>query len=484
MSILTRLFGSKNRPPSASDKPPTLRSLLKARTPPWHRVSQIVIDAIFDALDDTELFDCFVRASMESNLLKEYEQLGREDKDISMIRARISGILCQAGFRRLTDLEKHATTRQSDGVKRDGMITTDLFKTSIAMSVDQHAGYLGMAAVYDYFGMNNKSNEIARRGLAQLEKTRQSAAGRAMRESTVFPPDMHERLERQLRSFVTDSDAHKNRGASVLQPHVPDDKTRLGRRGICMLCGTIKSGSVIACRECGFQPISVQEVAIALILNEASMRNFEQVAGAIKSGVHPEYKEDDIQKFTEGAAENRRMTGLDSGRYRVRAQTESLLASSGQVVLQGMSHAIAKLESTELSEVSEERTLAVFAKMIKAALLRRAPGDEKEFIERFFQKRLLLTSLRYRLPRLSGISVEEVVHRTEQAFADLDAIGFDVDAGRYDLERAVISFVLPRFDPARSYMKEYRADPYIGMYVRTFVDTFAKVVGDKATDWD
>ena len=175
MSILSRLFGSKQKSSATGDTPPTCRSLLKARTPPWHRVPQIVIDAIFDALDDTELFDCFVRASMESNLLKEYEQLGQVYKDIAVVRARISGILCEAGFRRLADLEKHAMNKRSESVKRDGMITTDMFETSIAMSVDQYAGYLGMAAVYDFFGVKNKSNEIARRGLTQLEITRQGA---------------------------------------------------------------------------------------------------------------------------------------------------------------------------------------------------------------------------------------------------------------------------------------------------------------------
>jgi hypothetical protein len=447
-------------------------------------VPQIVIDAIFDALDDTELFDCFVRASMESNLLKEYEQLGQVYKDIAVVRARISGILCQAGFRRLADLEKHAMNKRSESVKRDGMITTDMFETSIAMSVDQYAGYLGMAAVYDFFGVKNKSNEIARRGLTQLEMTRQSAAGRAMRESTVLPPDMDEQLEQKLRSFLTDGDGDKHRYTSVLPTHVADDNTRRGRRGICMLCGTIKSGSVVPCKECGFQPISVQEIAIALMLNEASMRNFDHVSSSIKSGQHPEYKDQDIQKFTESAVGNQRLIGLNASRYRVRAQTESLLASSGQVALQGMSNAIAKLEPSVLGEVSEERMLAVFGKMIKAVLISSAPTSEREFIENYFRKRLLLTNLRYRFPMLSGISRAEFRRRAEQAMGDLDAVKFDVGAGRYDLERAIIPFVLPNFDPALSYMKEYHADPYFGMYVRTYVDTFAKVIGQKATDWN
>src|SRR5215831_18568780 len=120
MSILTRLFGSKNRPSTTDGQPPSARSLLKARTPPWHKVAPIVIDAIFEALDATELFDCFVLSSMESSLVSRYEQLGHEDRDVSIIRAQISGILCQAGFRKIAVLEKELNNKRIDSAKKIG----------------------------------------------------------------------------------------------------------------------------------------------------------------------------------------------------------------------------------------------------------------------------------------------------------------------------------------------------------------------------
>ena len=101
MSILTRLLGSKNRPTMTDGQPLSARSLMKARTPPWHKVAPIVIDAIFEALAATELFDCFVLSSMENNLVSRYEQLGHEDRNVSVIRPQISGILCQAGFQKI-----------------------------------------------------------------------------------------------------------------------------------------------------------------------------------------------------------------------------------------------------------------------------------------------------------------------------------------------------------------------------------------------
>jgi hypothetical protein len=99
-------------------QPPSARSLLKARTPPWHNVAPIVMDAISEALDHTELFDCFVLASMENELVAQYEQLGREDQNVSVIRAQISGILCQAGFQKIPVLEKEVNNNCLESAKK------------------------------------------------------------------------------------------------------------------------------------------------------------------------------------------------------------------------------------------------------------------------------------------------------------------------------------------------------------------------------
>jgi hypothetical protein len=196
MSILTRLFGSKNRSPPPSDKPPTLRSLMKARTPPWHRVPPVVIDAIFEALDDTELFDCFVRSSMENNLVSKYERLGREDENVSIIRSRLSGILCQTGFQEIVNLQRELTNRRIEQAKKVGSSAIDLFEPAIAISKDQIDGLR-------ILGVKAKSQEYAKLGLFELEKVKQSAAGQAIRESAVFPADMLESAEHQLRGYLS-----------------------------------------------------------------------------------------------------------------------------------------------------------------------------------------------------------------------------------------------------------------------------------------
>jgi len=146
----------------ADGQPPSARSMLKARTPPWHKVAPIVIDTIFEALAATEMFDCFVLSSMENNLVSRYEQLGHEDRNVSIIRAQISGILCQAGFRKIAVLEKEVNTGSAREI---GFAAINLFEPAIAMSKDQIAGYIGMAAIYELLGVKAQCHEYAKRGL-------------------------------------------------------------------------------------------------------------------------------------------------------------------------------------------------------------------------------------------------------------------------------------------------------------------------------
>ena len=199
MSLLTRLLGSKNRPPMTDGQSPSARSLVKTRIPPWHKIAPIVIDAIFEALGATELFDCFVLSSMEENLVSRYEQLGHEDRNVSVIRAQISRILCQAGFQKIAVLEKEVNTGSAREI---GFAAINLFEPAIAMSKDQITGYIGMAAIYELLGVKARCHEYAKRGLLELQKTRQSAAGPAMRDSAVFSPDMLDQAERQLRGYL------------------------------------------------------------------------------------------------------------------------------------------------------------------------------------------------------------------------------------------------------------------------------------------
>jgi len=158
-----------------------------------------VVDAIFEALAATELFDCFVISSMEENLIYQYEKLGHEDRNVSAIRAKISGILCQAGFQKLALLDKEINTGSAREI---GFAAINLFGSAIAMSKDQIASYIGMAAIYELLGVKAQCHEYAKRGLLEVQNVRQSAAGQAMRDSSAFPPDMLDQAERELHGYL------------------------------------------------------------------------------------------------------------------------------------------------------------------------------------------------------------------------------------------------------------------------------------------
>ena len=70
------------------------------------------------------------------------------------------------------------------------------------MSKDQIAGYRGMASVYELFGIKAQCHEYAERGLLELQKIRQNAAGEAMRDGAIFTPDMLDQAERQLHGYL------------------------------------------------------------------------------------------------------------------------------------------------------------------------------------------------------------------------------------------------------------------------------------------
>jgi hypothetical protein len=481
MSFLTQLFGSKK--PATGVHAPTMRSLLKAGTRPWHKVAPIVIDAIFEALDETELFDSFVVASMEKKLVVRCEALGSKQDNTKIIRAQISDILCQAGLLEIESLKEALGQNKIEKAKKIGFSATNLFEPAIALAHNQIAGYIGMATIYGLFGIVEKCQAYAKRGLLELRKTKQSAAGQAMRDSAVFPPDMLDQAEQQLLGYLEGTLDNPEAATAAPPSHAPDNATRIGRRGICILCGTIKSGSYVPCEECGFLPHSDRELAIALMLNEKGVRNFQQIADAIKSGQLPEPSDNDIQKFIGAAAEVRRTTGLGGPKYYTRAKTEDLLTFSVKVATQVMSNTIAKIVPGGLKEISKERMLAICGKIIKSELLKLAPDREKEFIERFFGKRLVITSIQSALPVMSGMEIDEFALHVAQAIHYFDTKNLNVSGDKFELENAVMPFVFANIDAIYSYRERFPGEPCIGSYLRTLVDVYARDLSERAKGW-
>jgi len=216
VEVLSRLkFSSQtNAPPNQSAKPedqasespnqkaahPSVKDLLIARAPPWDRVAPIVISEIVKAITDKGLLEAFVLQSMNAGLVEKYAALRSDDGPI--IRAQISHILCLTGNRAVPALADAIQAGQRDAGMKALALAGDTFEAAIALSPNQTVAYIGLAEIYTLCGKTAEAKKWAKLGLVELEKTRATPAGQAIRYSNVFPADMDDQLERQLRSYL------------------------------------------------------------------------------------------------------------------------------------------------------------------------------------------------------------------------------------------------------------------------------------------
>jgi hypothetical protein len=205
MSILNRLFGAKAPKESTTEgtrSAPTVRDLLIARTQPWNRVPPIVITTILESITDKGLLEAFVMHSMDAGLVPRYEALGHDNDGPEVIRAQISQILCETGNRTIPALAKALGANQKNAAHKAIMLAGDTFEAAIALTKHQIAAYAGLATIYSMVGKNTEARNYAKRGLSELEGLRRAPSASALRESSIFPPDIFEQAEQQLRSYL------------------------------------------------------------------------------------------------------------------------------------------------------------------------------------------------------------------------------------------------------------------------------------------
>jgi hypothetical protein len=172
------------------------------RTPLWDQVAPPVIEAILDAITDKRLFEPFVLTSMTEDLVSKYEMVGQEESDKTLIRARISQILCQLGNKaRVSLAQKLQAKADPEKAASDAVLAEVAFESSIAMAKNQIAAYEGLSAIYGMSGDRAKCHDYAKRGLAELAET--ALLGPSM--SGVIPPEAFDEMEQRLRQYLNAS---------------------------------------------------------------------------------------------------------------------------------------------------------------------------------------------------------------------------------------------------------------------------------------
>jgi len=150
------------------------------------------------------VLDVFIMHSVEQGLVARYVILCEGISYASGIRAGISHILCQTGNRALPELADAVAEGQRDKVVKASMLCGDCFEAAIAFERTQIAGYIGLAHAYAMIGRRDKSDEYAERGLLLLAEVRDTSTAKAIESgaSDIIPPDIHDQMERLLRTCL------------------------------------------------------------------------------------------------------------------------------------------------------------------------------------------------------------------------------------------------------------------------------------------
>jgi hypothetical protein len=168
-------------------------------TPTWDQVAPPVVEAILDAITDKGLFEAFAVTSMTHDLVSRYEKVGKEETDKTLIRARISRILCQLGNKARVSLAEALKAKAGrENAVSNATLAEIAFESAIAMAKDQIVAYEGLSAIYGMAGDRAKCHDYANRGLAELA----DAASMGPMMSGVIPPEALNEMEQRLRQYL------------------------------------------------------------------------------------------------------------------------------------------------------------------------------------------------------------------------------------------------------------------------------------------
>jgi len=84
------------------------------------------------------------------------------------------------------------------------MLAGDTFEAAAVLAKNQIAAYAGLATIYALVGKRTESRNWAGRGLDELEELRREGAAQALQHSTLFPVNILDQAEQQLRTFIDD----------------------------------------------------------------------------------------------------------------------------------------------------------------------------------------------------------------------------------------------------------------------------------------
>ena len=124
---------------------------------------------------------------------------------------------------------------------------------------------------------------------------------------------------------------------------------RARRRGICLKCGAIKSGSLVDCPRCGFQPVNDHDLALSFGLNEHQLGDrFVGLSKTIENGAYPQLSPADMKQCLQVVPEVRRMLPLNEDQLLLQDNLETMICSAARTAVEHAADALDTLHSNQL----------------------------------------------------------------------------------------------------------------------------------------
>ena len=147
-----------------------------SRTRPWHKVDPRIIDALIAKYNDDPMFEVFVITSMESGLVKEYEDIGLKGIDPKVACSVISGILFKHGANASSQVGNmfksgNINERKLSKVYGDAM---NLLESSKIIDANQINAYVELAGLKGMLNKNDEALSFVQQGLSAIKRIRES----------------------------------------------------------------------------------------------------------------------------------------------------------------------------------------------------------------------------------------------------------------------------------------------------------------------
>ena len=212
---------------------------------------------------------------------------------------------------------------------------------------------------------------------------------------------------------------------SSLQSTRPADDHRTGRRGICIKCGAVNTGSFVACRVCGFQPINDRDLALSLAVNEKNLAvKFNEVTQAIHLGAAPQLSDAEYNELVRHVRSSgvKRMMGLDDETQLARDALETALARSADHVCLIYRTACKTLgERTDIAGLNPLTMFWLIAIAAKRGLVARMTGaEDRKYVERAYSYRCATSLLRANVLHMADNAREHIADKSPEAFGELE----------------------------------------------------------------